>query len=49
MVAGLKPGRESDNELIMGMNIGMGAEDVVVAKAILERALARGIGRRLPL
>jgi len=49
VVAGVKPGRESDDELIMDMNIGMGVEDVVVARAILDRAIERGIGRRLPL
>jgi len=49
VVAGLKPGRESATELIMDMNIGMGVEDVVIAKSILTRALREGIGMRLPL
>jgi len=49
VVAGLKPGRENDNELIMDMNIGMGVEDVVLAQDILKRAQARGVGRMLPL
>ncbi|MFH0921247.1 MAG: ornithine cyclodeaminase family protein [Fibrobacterota bacterium] len=49
VVAGLKPGRENDDELIMDMNIGMGVEDVVLAQDILKRALVRGVGKRLPL
>jgi len=49
VVAGVKPGRESDSELIMDMNIGMGVEDVVVAADILKRALKNNVGRRLPL
>ena len=49
VVAGLKPGRESDDELIVDMNIGMGVEDVVIARDILDRAIEKGIGRKLPL
>lgn len=49
VVAGLKPGRERDEELVVDMNIGMGVEDVVVARAIYDRALERGVGRLLPL
>ncbi len=49
VVAGLKPGRESDDELIVDMNIGMGVEDVVIARNILDRAIAKGVGRKLPL
>ena len=49
VVAGVKPGRQRDDELIMDMNIGMGVEDVVLARAILDRAIERGIGRRLLL
>ena len=49
VVAGIKPGRERPDELIMDMNIGMGVEDVVVARAILDKAINEGIGQRLPL
>jgi ornithine cyclodeaminase/alanine dehydrogenase-like protein (mu-crystallin family) len=49
VVAGLKPGRESDDEDIMDMNIGMGVEDVVVAREIFRRASEMNIGRLLPL
>jgi len=49
VVADLKPGRQSDEEVIFDMNIGMGVVDVVVAKDILERAIKENIGTRLPL
>jgi len=49
IIAGLKVGRESNQERIMDMNIGMGIEDVVVGKAVLERAIAKGIGTRVAL
>jgi ornithine cyclodeaminase/alanine dehydrogenase-like protein (mu-crystallin family) len=49
VVAGLKPGREALDELIVDMNIGMGVEDVVVARAIYDRALAEGLGTVLAL
>jgi ornithine cyclodeaminase/alanine dehydrogenase-like protein (mu-crystallin family) len=49
VVAGLKPGRESDDELIIDMNIGMGVEDMVVGREVYERACKRGLGTLLPL
>jgi ornithine cyclodeaminase/alanine dehydrogenase-like protein (mu-crystallin family) len=49
VVAGVRPGRESADELIIDMNIGMGVEDVVVARALYDRALELGVGRLLPL
>jgi len=49
VVAGLKLGREENNECIMDMNIGMGVEDVVVAREIYNRALHLDVGIRLPL
>jgi ornithine cyclodeaminase/alanine dehydrogenase len=49
VVAGVRPGRERDDELIVDMNIGMGVEDVVVARALYDRAVERGVGRLLPL
>ena len=49
VVAGLKPGRQNDEEMIFDMNIGMGVVDVVVAKSVLDRAIKRNIGTRLPL
>jgi len=49
VVAGLKPGRENDKELILDMNVGMGLVDMVVARDVLDRAIKRNIGTRLPL
>jgi len=49
VVAGLKPGRENDGELIFDMNIGMGVVDMVVARDILDKAIKGNTGTRLPL
>lgn len=49
ILAGLKPGRENKDQLIVCSNIGMSVCDVVVAREILNRALEQGIGRKLPL
>ncbi|MCL0066084.1 ornithine cyclodeaminase family protein [Dehalococcoidia bacterium] len=49
VIAGLKPGRDNDEELVFDMNIGMGVEDVVVARDILEKAIKGNIGTKLPL
>jgi ornithine cyclodeaminase/alanine dehydrogenase len=49
VVAGIKPGRESRDEFIVVNNIGMAVEDVVMARAILDRALEKGLGVKLPL
>jgi len=49
VVAGLKSGRETDEENIMDMNIGMAVEDMPVAKELYKKALKEGIGTKLPL
>jgi ornithine cyclodeaminase/alanine dehydrogenase-like protein (mu-crystallin family) len=49
VVAGLRPGREHDDELIIDMNIGMAVEDMVLAREIVTRAVDAGRGRVLPL
>lgn len=49
LAAGVKPGRESDEERIFSMNMGIAVDDVVTAKLLYERALERGAGVRLPL
>lgn len=49
VVAGLKPGRERQDEMILDMNIGIGVLDVVIAKDVVSRALRADAGRRLPL
>lgn len=44
-----RPGRESDSERIMSMNLGVAIEDMATAVRIFEKAKADGIGAWLPL
>ncbi len=46
---GHKPGRESDDELIVCNNIGMAVEDMMVLRVMFDRALDLKVGRFLPL
>ena len=47
IIAGKKPGRESDDERILGFNYGLALEDVAMASEIFARADAKGIGTQL--
>ncbi len=49
IIAGVKEGRKHKDEIIVCSNIGMSVCDVVVGREIMDVALERGIGRRLPL
>lgn len=49
ILAGLKPGRTSKDEIIVCSNVGMSVCDVVMGREIFDIALAKGIGKRLPL
>ena len=49
VLAGLKPGRTSPDELIVVSNTGMSVTDVVLGKHVLDKAIERGVGRLLPL
>lgn len=49
VLAGLKAGRTSPDQLIVCSNIGMAVCDVVVGRALLDLALEQGVGTRLPL
>jgi ornithine cyclodeaminase/alanine dehydrogenase-like protein (mu-crystallin family) len=49
IVAGLKPGREREEERTLAMNLGLALDDMAVAPAIYRRAKERGIGTWLPL
>jgi len=49
IVAGLKPGRERDDERTMAINLGLALDDMAVAPEIYRRARERGIGTWLPL
>ena len=46
IVAGSRPGREDAAETIVATLIGMGAEDVAVGEAVLQRARETGLGQR---
>ena len=48
-LAGVKPGRENDDEFIYVNNVGMAVEDIVVARKVFDTALEKGIGTKLPL
>lgn len=49
IVNGFKPGRESDDERTMAMNLGLALEDMAVAPEIYRRALEKGVGTWLEL
>jgi ornithine cyclodeaminase/alanine dehydrogenase len=49
IVAGKKPGRESENERTMTINLGLASEDMAVAILVYRRALEKKIGVELPL
>jgi len=49
IVAGDKPGRESDTERIFFNPVGLGTEDIAVATRIYRTAQERGLGQTLPL
>ena len=49
IAAGLKPGRESDDERIVSINLGLALDDMAVAIVIYRKAGELGIGTELPL
>jgi ornithine cyclodeaminase/alanine dehydrogenase len=49
IVVGRKPGRESENERILAMNLGLAIDDMAVAPEIFRRAREQGIGTCFPL
>jgi len=49
LVAGLKPGRRSDNERTLAMNLGLAMDDMAVAPEVYRRAQAKGLGTWLDL
>lgn len=49
IVTGRKPGRESPEERIMSMNLGLALEDIATAKLVHEKAKKAGVGTKLPL
>lgn len=49
ILAGLKAGRKSKDELIVCSNIGISVNDIVMGQAILKKAFDMGIGKKLAL
>jgi len=49
IVAGLKPGRESDDERTISINLGLALDDMATAIVVYQRARKMGIGTQLPL
>lgn len=47
IAAGLKPGRESEDETILFWHRGLSLSDIALGKAMLAKAQANGIGQRL--
>ncbi|OLD65929.1 MAG: hypothetical protein AUI47_01040 [Acidobacteria bacterium 13_1_40CM_2_68_5] len=49
VVAGLKDGRRHDRERLLCMSLGIALDDMATAPLVLEGAVAKGLGTRLPL
>lgn len=49
IAAGLRPGRTRDDQVTLFESHGMALQDLYVARAVLDRALAAGVGRDLPI
>ena len=47
VVSGDVSGRQSDGDIVLFKSLGIAAEDLAVAKLVLDRALERGVGTRL--
>ncbi len=48
ILAGLRPGRESDAETIVFWHRGLSITDIALGRALLDAAAERGLGTRLP-
>ncbi|MDQ6835374.1 MAG: ornithine cyclodeaminase family protein [Actinomycetota bacterium] len=48
IVAGLRPGRETDSETILFWHRGLSTTDIALGEALLAKASAQGFGTRLP-
>jgi ornithine cyclodeaminase/alanine dehydrogenase len=49
IVAGKRPGRESEEERTLSINLGLALEDVATARLIYDRASSLGVGTVVPL
>jgi len=48
VVCGARPGRERDSETILFWHRGLSITDIALGQTLLEKALAQGVGTRLP-
>jgi ornithine cyclodeaminase len=49
IAAGMRPGRESDDEITLADLTGLGAQDAAMANLVTERAVAAGLGRTIEI
>ncbi len=49
IVAGVKPGRQSESERILCLNLGIALADIAAAQVLYDRAIRQGIGLKLPI
>ena len=49
VIAGVKPGRQSENEITVYKSTGSGFEDAVVARIVYDAAVAAGAGTEVAL
>jgi ornithine cyclodeaminase len=49
VLSGRHPGRIEKNQIVLSNPFGMGILDVAVAARVVDRALAMGLGRKLPI
>ena len=49
VIAGIRPGRTSSDEIVIFDSTGMALQDVIAAAAVYEKAISEGIGRRIDL
>lgn len=47
VVAGIKPGRQNDQQRIINFNVGLAIHDIIFAKKVFEIAKAKGLGTTL--
>jgi alanine dehydrogenase len=49
VIAGVKPGRTSSDEIIIFDSTGMALQDVIAAATVYEKAISEGAGKRINL
>jgi alanine dehydrogenase len=49
VIAGIKPGRENDEEITIFDSTGLAVQDLVTANMVYHKALEKGIGKKMTL